>query len=230
MSGITAINVAAPQIPPAIAVAEPSGGPTTQSTTAGGDAAQPAVVVSLSNGAAASVQASPKLASLDPNEVDDALSWAAGANGFAFIAAHTNEAHLITQFGTAIAEHMTAGLAGDAGLAASDALSYASNLGIPIQDSVSPDAVKNGAAPGTISVGAFSFESGGSTYSVTPGTNGTLIGTKDGQAWKTWQLTDPAIAASANTGADTALQTLTSLTAQETASANQPSTSIDISA
>jgi hypothetical protein len=130
MSGIIAISAAAPQIPPATAVAEPGSGPTSQSTTTGGDAAQLAVVVSLSSGTAVSVEASPKLASLDPNEVDDALSWAAGANGFAYIGAHSNKVHLITQFETAIAEHTTAGMAGDAGRTTSNALSYASNLGI----------------------------------------------------------------------------------------------------
>ena len=127
MSGIIAISAAAPQIPPATAVAEPGSGPTSQSTTTGGDAAQLAVVVSLSSGTAVSVEASPKLASLDPNEVDDALSWAAGANGFAYIAAHSNEVHPITR--TAIAEHITAGMAGDAGRTTSNALFYASNLG-----------------------------------------------------------------------------------------------------
>jgi hypothetical protein len=156
--------------------------------------AQPAVVISLNSGAAASTQATSAPPALDPNQVDNALSWAAGANGFADLAAHFDYAGTVANFGVAIANRDKAGLIGGAANSASHALSYASGLGIPIQDSVSPDAVKNGAAPGTISVGAFSFTNGGSTYSVTPGANGTLIGTKDGQAWKTWQLTDPAAA------------------------------------
>jgi hypothetical protein len=124
--------------------------------------------------------------------VDNALAWVAGASGFAYNAAHWNEAHVAAQFGTAIAERDTAGIFGAAADSASNALSNASGPGIPTQDSVSPDAIQNGAAPGTTSVGAFSFTSGGSIYSVTPGANGTLVGTKDGQARKTWQLTGPA--------------------------------------
>ena len=107
-------------------------------------------------------------------------------------------------------------------------LSHASTLGIPIQASVSPDAIKKGAAPGTISVGAFSFTSKGSVYAVIPSKDGTLVGAKDGQAWKTWQLTGPSSAASA-AGATAALQALTSLTAQN-APAAKPPTGLNVSA
>ena len=162
---------------------------------------------------------------MDPDQVDNALAWVAGANGFADLAAHYDYSGDVAKFGEAIADRNRASLLGGAADSASNAPSNASGLGIPIQDSVSPDAVQNGAAPGTISVGAFSFTSGGSIYSVAPGANGMLVGTKDGQAWKTWQLTDPADAADSGSGASVALQILTA----PKASADK-SSGVDISA
>jgi len=226
MSAIAAINVAGPQTPATIAAA-PSGLPASQPQTTSSNATRPAVVVSLSSGAAATTQAPSAPPALDPNQVDNALSWAAGANGEALLYKHVDRTLEAAKFGNAISERNQAGLLNGVVASTSHAISYASNLGIPIQASVSPEAVKNGAAPGTISVGAFSFTNGGSTYSVTPGANGTLIGTKDGQAWKTWQLTDPA---ASGTGAATALQALTSLSTQQKPSADKPLSGIDVSA
>lgn len=61
----------------------------------------------------------------------------------------------------------------------------------------------SGIAPGSLPVDGFSFEAGGSTYAVTPGEDGTSVGTRDGQTWKTWRITpDPA-----NGGAGVALST-----------------------
>jgi hypothetical protein len=81
--------------------------------------------------------------------------------------------------------------------------------------------VSKGAAPGTITVSAFSFTSSGSTYSVTPGENGTLIGTRNGQPWQTWQLMPTGVPGnlpdSADPAAATALRILTSLNTQKTA-------------
>lgn len=77
--------------------------------------------------------------------------------------------------------------------------------------------MRNGAAPGTITIGAFSFTNGSSTYAVTLGKDGTLVGTKDGQAWKTWQLSVASSPASTDTGAAAALQTFTALNAQNAA-------------
>ena len=170
---------------------------------------QPAVIVSL-NSSSASAPASTNLPSLDPNKVDDALYLASGANGFADAAKHFAYQHILAKFGKTIADQDLAGVIGGAANSAAYALSYASSLGIPIQDSVSPEAVKNGAAPGTISVGAFSFTNGGSTYTVTPGKGGTLVGTKDGQAWETWQL-DQSGATAGDAGAAAALKTLAAL-------------------
>ena len=64
-----------------------------------------------------------------------------------------------------------------------------------------------GLAPGTLQVREFTFKSGGSVYAVTAREDGTLVGTRDGEAWKTWK-TILAHAAPAATGADAALATL----------------------
>jgi hypothetical protein len=167
---------------------------------------------------------------MDPTAVDDALASVTGANEFAFIAAHFDEASVAAQFGPAVAARNMGALNGAAAESTTRALSMTSSVGISIQDSVRPDAVKNGAAPGAFGVAAFSFISGGSTYAVAPGANGTLVGTKDGAYWNTWQLTSPADAVGTGTAAATALKTLTSLTAQQNASADKPVSEIDVSA
>lgn len=196
---------------------------------AAANADQPAVIISLSANASdtlsVSAQAAPKLGTLDPDAVDNALSWTAGANGFAFNAAHYDYAADVTQFGKAIADRNKAAVDGAAINSASFALSYASNLGIPVQNSASPDATKAGAASGTITVGAFSFTSGGSSYAITSGKNGTLIGTKDGQAWKTWERDSSTSPVYVESGATVALQALTALNAQ-----HPPTTKLDVSA
>lgn len=185
---------------------------------AGGRSEQPAVIISLSSGsAAAPAQTTAALPSLGLDKVDNALSWAAGANGLADLAAHFSWSHVAAQYRNAVADRDLAGVVGGAANSAAHALTYASDLGIPIKDSASPEAVKNGAAPGAISIGAFSFTNGGSTYAVTPGKVGTLVGTRDGQAWKTWQLSATSSPASTDTGATAALQTLTAFNAQDAA-------------
>jgi hypothetical protein len=194
---------------------------------------RPAVIVSLSASAssvaAASATAIPNLGELDPNAVDDALSWAAGANGFAANYERADWSKVEAKFGNAVVDRDKALMLKAVVVSASNALSSASSSGIPIKDSVSPDAVRNGATPGTITVGAFSFTNSGSTYTITPGKDGTLIGTKDGQAWNTWQLTDPTSTASTDNGATAALQTLTSLNTQPTTSDDKSPSAIDIS-
>jgi hypothetical protein len=228
MSGIAGISVVGTQAPRPIGAVEPIGVPKSPISATSSDVTQPVIVVSLSSGATA--QPASTLRSLDPDQVDNALSWAAGANGEALAYEHIDRALEVAKFGQAISDRNQAGLVAGLVARASNALSYASGLGIPIKDSVSPEAVKNGTAPGTISVGVFSFSSGGSTYAVAPGANGMLIGTKDGQAWKTWQLTNPADTAGSGTGAGAALQTLTSLNAQRERSGDTPMSGIDLSA
>ena len=246
MSDINAIEAIAPAELDTTALPNasipPPAMPTGQPQAASGTADEPAVVVSLSNEAAASLQAGPTALSLEPAEVDYALSWASGVNGFAANAARGNaagvaaraarwnKADVAAEYGTAIADRSTAEIDGAPVGSPSEALYYAANLGIPILDSVSPDTAKNGALPGTIRVGAFTFTHGGATYAVTPGASGTIIGTKDGRAWKTWQVAIPANASSSGTGAAAAFQTLTSLTEQHRASADEPPAGVDVSA
>jgi hypothetical protein len=220
--------------PPAVSTGQP------QAT--GGNADQPAVVVDLSAAATTSLQVASTALAMDPDQVDYALSWATGVNGFAATAARGkaadvaataarwNEADVAAAFGTATAERGTAVVIGAAVGSPSQALYYAANLGIPILDSVSPDAIKSGASAGTIGIGAFSFTHDGSTYAVTPGAEGSISGTKDGQPWRTWQLASPADAAGFGVGEAPASQTLTSLTAQRNASADKPLAEIDVSA
>jgi hypothetical protein len=220
--------------PPAVSTGQP------QAT--GGNADQPAVVVDLSAAATTSLQVASTALAMDPDQVDYALSWATGVNGFAATAARGkaadvaataarwNEADVAAAFGTATAERGTAVVIGAAVGSPSQALYYAANLGIPILDSVSPDAIKSGASAGTIGIGAFSFTHDGSTYAVTPGAEGSISGTKDGQPWRTWQHASPADAAGFGVGEAPASQTLTSLTAQRNASADKPLAEIDVSA
>jgi hypothetical protein len=189
MSVITGISVIAPQSPLATVAAGLSNAASqtqtaSQASPTNSSATQAAVVVSLSSSAAAA-QTSSSPRSMDPNAVDDALAQLSDANGVAFLYAHTNWTHVASQFGSAIANRDEALVRGAAVGSALGALSNASGLGIPAQDSVSPYAVQNGAAPGVITVAPFSFTSGGATYSITPGADGTLVGTKDGQAWQT---------------------------------------------
>ena len=171
--------------PPAVSTGQP------QAT--GGNADQPAVVVDLSAAATTSLQVALTALAMDPDQVDYALSWATGVNGFAATAARGkaadvaataarwNEADVAAAFGTATAERGTAVVVIGAAVGSpSQALYYAANLGIPILDSVSPDAIKSGASAGTIGIGAFSFTHDGSTYAVTLGAEGSISGTKDG--------------------------------------------------
>ena len=226
MSAIAAVNPITIQSSSAADAVAPAATSASQPQTSSGSTTQPAVIVSLSSNAAesAAAQASTSLAS----KVEDALYQISGANGFADIAAHFDYAAVAAKFGTTIANQDKATVDGGAALSASSAFSSASDLGIPITDSVSPDAAKSGAALGTISVGAFSFTSDGSSYSVTPGKDGTLVGTKDGQAWLTLQLTDSSNSTATDSGASAALATLNAITGQ-TSSSSQPA-GIDLSA
>ena len=241
MSAITAIDAItldAASLPHA--TISPPALPSDRPQTAGANADEPAVVVSLSSEATASMQGASTTHSLDPDLVDYALSWAMGVNGFAASAARTtaanvkadgadwNEAEVASAYGTAIADRTPTEVIGAAVNSPSEARYYAANLGIPILDSHSSDAVKTGAAPGAISLGAFTFTNGGSTYGVTPGSDNRLIGTKDGQEWKTWQLASPADVA--NSGAGAAAEPLAPLNAQHKAPGEEPLSGIDVSA
>ena len=238
MSGIHAIDpIELDTAPHSHATIPPPDVPTDQPEAAGDE---PAVIVSLSTEATASMQDGPTTLSLDPDEVDYALSWAVGVNGFAANAARTtkanaaadgarsNESDVAADYGTAIADRGTAEVIGAAVGSPSEALYHAANLGIPILDSVNPNAARHGAAPAAISVGSFTFTHGGSTYAVTLEADDRLVGTKDGQEWKTWHGASPADAMEAATGIVAALHPLTSPATQPTAPANEPH--VDVSA
>jgi hypothetical protein len=243
MSDITTIEpIALDTVPHPNATIPPPEVPSDQSAATGGNADEPAVIVSLSREATASLQDDPTTLSLDPEEVDYALSWAVGVNGFAANVARTskanaaaigarwNEADVAADYGTAIAERGTAEVIGAAVGSPSEALYHAANLGIPILDSVSPDVARNGASPAAISVGAFSFTHGGSTYTVTPEADDRLIGTKDGQAWKSWQRGSAADAAGSATGTEANSPAHAPLIAEQKASADEALSGIDVSA
>jgi hypothetical protein len=199
MSAISGIGTAAPQMSPSTVAVTATAGVTAQAQTTSGTATLPAVVVSLSGTATASAaKASPTPPSMDPTAVEDALARLSGANGFAFIAAHSDYANMAAQFGVAIADRNEEQIQGAAAGSASDAISAVRSLGIPVHDPVgsvvanlvasspaaaSPVASSSSATSGYFTVSDFSFTSGGSTYSITTGADGMLTGTKDGQYW-----------------------------------------------
>ena len=90
--------------------------------------------------------------------------------------------------------------------------------GINIAPASDNQAAQTGLAPGSLLVSNFSFKSGGSTYAMIAGNDGTLVGTRDGQPWKTWKIT-PTHITQADPGVITALTTL-----QKLLSTGQPST------
>ncbi len=117
-----------------------------------------AVILDIGGTAAARIQSPPA-----PDKIDGVLSLVAGANGFAALYARTDWAGIVAEFGKGAASRDKEAALDALVSSASKAFSAASSLGIPIHDSVSPDAVRNGAAPGTISVGPVPFASGGSS-------------------------------------------------------------------
>ena len=78
--------------------------------------------------------------------------------------------------------------------------------GIDVRPVTEEQAAATGQAPGTLKVKSFTFTSGGSSYAVTAKEDGTLVGTRDGEAWKTWKTIPHATRAATDAGA--ALATL----------------------
>jgi len=98
---------------------------------------------------------------------------------------------------------------------------------------VSSTSAANGADPATLSVANFSFTNAGSTYSITSGANNTLAGTKDGQAWQTWDLLPSSSVntdAAASSSSSVALDVLNSAENTRSAAATTQNSSIDIAA
>jgi len=243
MSGVTAVDPTAldnaPRRRATIPLPEvPSGQP----ETTGGNADEPAVVVSLSSAATTAMQGAPTMLSLDPGEVDYALSWAVGVTGFAANAARTtkakvatdgarwNEADVAAERGTAVAERGTAEAIGAGVGSPSEALYHAANLGIPILCSVNRNAAGHDASSRTTSIGAFSFTHGGSTYAVMPEADDRLIGTRDGQQWKTWQRANPGDAVDSGMRTAAGLQALAPLAAEQKMPGDGSLSGIDVSA
>ena len=98
MSSISAVNAAPPAVGCWLSRYQRRGN--FRSRSSDGYANQPAVIVTMS---AQSGRIDPTRLSLthslDPNSVDNALSWASGANGFADNAAHFDYAGDVAQFG-----------------------------------------------------------------------------------------------------------------------------------
>lgn len=69
---------------------------------------------------------------------------------------------------------------------------------------------------GGFAVGEFSFTDAGSTYTVKQWTDGRMVGLKDGQGWKTWQVEPPASSMGGHTGTAVALATLTAQPTSDT--------------
>jgi hypothetical protein len=82
--------------------------------------------------------------------------------------------------------------------------------GINVTPVTDKQAAQTGVAAGSMLLSNFSFKEGNSTYTVTAGEDGTLTGTRDGQAWKTWRTT-PTHIIQANSDANTAVSTLQKL-------------------
>jgi hypothetical protein len=249
MSGVTAVDpISLDNAPRRHATIPLPEEPSDQPETTGGNADEPAVVVSLSIEATTAMQDPPTMLSLDPDEVDHALSWAVGVNRFAPNAAHTtkanvaadtrpwNEADAAAAYAAAIAERDIAEVIDAAVGSPSEALYHAANLGIPILCSVNLDAAGHDASSRTTGIGAFTFTHGGSTYAIVPVADDLLIGTRDGEAWKTWQRANPGdapdagMATAAGLPAPAALQALPPLAAEQEIPRDEPLPRIDVSA
>jgi hypothetical protein len=99
--------------------------------------------------------------------------------------------------------------------------------GVAIQSPTDQQTKDKAIAPGSLLIGSFSFQLGGSTYAMTPDKDGNLVGTKDGQAWKTWQVVPPSTWV--HTPAETALATLQDLVANAKArNGTEPASLVDV--
>jgi hypothetical protein len=227
MSAISPINTAAS--PTAIAAASlPSDPATTASQPDSSGADQPAVLVSLSTAGATQNAVSAQPLS---DQVANELNLVAGANADANLAAgfEADYAKFAAKVGVAIANRDLGEVQGGAALVARAAIAGAAGLGIQVQDSVSPDAVAKGAAPGTLSISAFSFTSGGNNYAVTPGTDGSFIETENGQTLYSFQgrtPDEPSTGSIADAGALEAVTTLNAVAAESSVNADSSKLSV----
>ena len=124
-----------------------------------------------------------------------------------------NYAKVAEKFGVAIANRDLGETEGAVAQVSNAAIAGAARLGIQIQDTVSPDAVAEGATPGTLSISAFSFSADGNNYAVTPGANGSFVETENGQTLYNFEGRTPDALSSGNVANAGALQAVATLNA-----------------
>jgi hypothetical protein len=165
--------------------------------------------------AAANGAATSDVRSSDPGRIDAWMQDVSSYNVLADFFGHFNFALMEKLVGT---EKATEGQANQAAqgsrlLQAREAHLTRESWGLAVSTPVlSNDQTRVGSVAGPLFLNNFSFNSNGSTYTVTTGKDGTMVGTKDGKAWKTWQVTPPAAASHAALSAETALSTMKALT------------------
>lgn len=148
-----------------------------------------AVIVNIRNDPTVISANQPPTIHASANQVIDGLYLASGANALVDMD-HELDWNRLAKFGAVIEAQNKAGYANAITSSTRIALSHLSGLGIPTQFTADPGAVSSGNTHGTISVGAFNFTDGTSSYTVRSDSNGKLIGTKDGQAWLTMQFSN----------------------------------------
>jgi hypothetical protein len=211
MSAISPVSTAATQTAIAASASTLSAPEGSSSQTNGGSADQPAVIVSLSNAAGGAQNA--VFAQPLSDQVAGVLNLVSGANAFSNILAHYDYAAEAAKFGVAIANRNYGGSEGAVADLSNAAITAAAGLGIQVKDSVSPDAVAKGAAPGTLSISAFSFASDGNNYAVTPGANGSFVETENGQTLYNFQGRTPDALSTGSVADAGALQAVVTLNA-----------------
>lgn len=173
----------------------------------------PAVIVSIRNDPTQLLANQPPTIHASANQVANVLSWASGANSFVVWDDQIAEVLRQRTGGIAATKQVSDKQVFDKQMSDTatisltrHALSELSGLGVPHHFTTSSGTSNSNGPYGVISVGAFNFTDGVSSYTVRPDPNGTLVGTKDGQAWLTMQFTSfpepkgqPAPAAGAGT-------------------------------
>jgi hypothetical protein len=207
MTSIAATGSAIPQPSPAspVAASLPVGASDTASAAA--STRSEAVVISLSPGAlTAAEQPGDKAAAQRVNSLVEAVKT---HNDIADLNQHVAWSDLVQKFGEAdVARIQATTQKYLAYSAARIGIDFAGS-GISVQTATDQQVAETGVAPGTLLVKKFSFQAGGSTYAITAGEDGTLVGTRDGQAWRSWK-TIPSHTTLAN-NATVALATLQGL-------------------
>jgi hypothetical protein len=134
--------------------------------------------------------------------VDHALQNIEGYNEVLFLRKHRAWGAYEARFGKEQTEKTKAAIAEQDNRILHAAMDNVARAGIP------GFSVSQG-KDGSLSVSSsFSFAEDGSTYSVSSDAHGKLVGSKDGQTWKTWQTAAPPINASRASEAEVALAAL----------------------